>query len=586
MSLKIEPNNSEALQMYGEIFKINYGVIVNARSAQQSNLSPCVLESRPIVKDISGYNVKYKICKKMNESFLLENNIDFKCNKIPNEWLAFIKDTIKSPINPLTDETPVHNVYIEIQYQHAELLIDRKPSKKFELEIIKALENTNPYQNLMNVFSHYGHFMPKMVKIGFKLYRMIRLLPKNFYESAKIIYDNDQVLDPSQLEENNVLRSWEDYLKPYDFDTTYLVSTSGDIIKRENLSDWLDYCKSKENYSMQIIDHKELFPIYEIFDESIQAQIKSILGIEHELSVPSNNQNENPITLNIRERVLMTGVLQLHKGARYYHITFSEKLQSSNYMIFGKLITENGQQIKDILVKFKSESLYGFSVLVEAVGEYSNMNLENYIITWIMIGIPSEIGYYSTYTREIYILNIGKEEIHVSDKSNLLDLKLNVCADLPKNSIFTTSFEFPLSNNEPQLTSNITLYKEGVMEVEIKNIIDYTNWDDYVINNEDDCMDHQEMENDEIDTEANDSGNEDNYELECERSNGIINDSDEDNEDNYESDECDARFSYELKWCIVYSENEIFKPDIFSEHEDKIYLAGVGQNVYENNFHV
>ncbi|CAG8673225.1 23960_t:CDS:2, partial [Racocetra persica] len=72
--------------------------------------------------------------------------------------------------------------------------------------------------------------------------------------------------------------------------------------------------------------------------------------------------------------------------------------------LYGKLMTQDGIPINNIVVEFKSMNIYGFSATIESFNTSFEVNIENLQIIWILIGVPSEIGIYCPDTRNISIL--------------------------------------------------------------------------------------------------------------------------------------------------------------------------------------
>ncbi|CAG8738370.1 1779_t:CDS:2, partial [Racocetra fulgida] len=110
-------------------------------------------------------------------------------------------------------------------------------------------------------------------------------------------------------------------MKKYNFDITYFVSTNGDIVLKDDLDKWIESCPKNFYETSQVISKDYLFPIYEIFEELIiQKHIKSVI-------------------------------------VKCYRIKFAKPLDNSYYQIFGNVVecSEKQQQIKDVIVKFKSK---------------------------------------------------------------------------------------------------------------------------------------------------------------------------------------------------------------------------------------
>ncbi|CAG8684153.1 16812_t:CDS:1, partial [Dentiscutata erythropus] len=160
-------------------------------------------------------------------------------------------------------------------------------------------------------------------------------------------------------------------------------------------------------YPLQIINWCDLCPLYEIFDNPLRKDVESILGID---------------CYDVKEKVLMTGIVPIEKDIDYYRINFfpdgTNHLKSNNYQIFGNLIKTDGKPVDKVIVDFKSTNVYGFSAIIETflpsskylfimlqyIDCYINYNLQhqnissnkffvNSQIVWILVGIPKEVGF-------------------------------------------------------------------------------------------------------------------------------------------------------------------------------------------------
>ncbi|CAG8716388.1 13662_t:CDS:2, partial [Cetraspora pellucida] len=218
----------------------------------------------------------------------------------------------------------------------------------------------------------------------------------------------------------------------------------GDVIMREELKEWMEECLIGDN-PLQIISWNELYPLYDIFDETLCKKVKSTLGIDE--------QTENS---GIREKVLMTGAIPIEVSEYYYRVNFSSKLNSINYQIFGKLMTEDGNPIDKAIVKFEYMDIHGFSVRIKNFNLDSIRQSTDPRITWLMIGNPIEIiGHYSQKTRIITVLSLDN-----TSRTNLTkrDIQLNIPKNLPEKSILITSVIYSLSNYEPNFVTTIQKY--------------------------------------------------------------------------------------------------------------------------------
>ncbi|CAG8684424.1 11656_t:CDS:2, partial [Dentiscutata heterogama] len=157
-------------------------------------------------------------------------------------------------------------------------------------------------------------------------------------------------------------------------------------------------------------------------DKTLQNDIKFIFGIGE-----------------LNERVLMTEVIPFKYSTDYYCIKFPVHLDSNDYKIFGKLVTQNGEPI-DIAIKFQSLSLTGFSIIIENFNTNNKKFTDSQVI-WMMIRIPSKIGFYSIHTRNIPVLALGSHSFKY--ENNHHEYKLHVLQELPEASVICLSILYP-----------------------------------------------------------------------------------------------------------------------------------------------
>ncbi|RIB24330.1 hypothetical protein C2G38_2168885 [Gigaspora rosea] len=387
------------------------------------------------------FRARLVISSKRKDSFLLENHIELSA-------------TTKFAENPLDDESPVNNIYLEIQYSQFEMIIEKEtinPSKALIDKVTEALSHNNPYHELVEVFRSYGYFIPKKVFLGSKLYRMTCLIT-NEKSLEPIIKTTEWTENFTKDIYDDILSQWENLIKSHCIDETYLVSINGNIIMKDDIEKWIRSCSRSYCNSLKPISWCELYPLYEIFENDLRQKVKSVLGI--------NDQSES----FIKEKVLVTGSILIENGAYYYRVTFPTILNSNKYQIFGKLMTKDGRLIDETVVKFKSMDIRGFSAKIE---NFKATELPNSLIVWLMIGIPGEVGFFSTKTRNIIILNSG---------INKCPPNLNTTVKVPKllhsNSIIITSFIYPPSNNEQNFVVKFPYYHNNNDEIKLK-ICDY-----------------------------------------------------------------------------------------------------------------
>ncbi|CAG8480476.1 15072_t:CDS:10 [Dentiscutata heterogama] len=277
---------------------------------------------------------------------VVEKNEKFKHYKKPDRiWLSDVYRISNS-----TKDTS--GVYLEMQYPQAEISFEKEQigtfSKLYTMAI-ESLKNHNSHYELMKIFETYGHFLPKRIIVGYKLYRMTPLITKDSLELSTPEIDFS-VKDFTKCD--NILNKWECCITPH-FDATYLVSVDGETIMRNELDMWMTGCL------------------------------------------------KNTRTFGVKEKVPITGIIPIEDCAYQYRVKFPVNFKSNNYQIFGKLVKSDGEPISEVVIKFKSTNKYGFSANIKNFEITEFMRLQ---INWILIGIPAEVGFFSTNTRDINII--------------------------------------------------------------------------------------------------------------------------------------------------------------------------------------
>ncbi|CAG8559214.1 23835_t:CDS:2 [Racocetra persica] len=148
----------------------------------------------------------------------------------------------------------------ELNFENLELKTLAEQNDAIE----NALKHHNPYHELLKVFKTYGHFILKSIIFGHRLYRACYL----------------------DLKEVSPRSVWESF----DFATN-----NNDILNEYELKKWVNLCLESNIDSWQVINWKGLDPLYNILDQTLQKDIKFMLGIGDQ-------------TKELKERVLMTGI--------------------------------------------------------------------------------------------------------------------------------------------------------------------------------------------------------------------------------------------------------------------------------------
>ncbi|CAG8611489.1 33080_t:CDS:1 [Racocetra persica] len=90
-------------------------------------------------------------------------------------------------------------------------------------------------------------------------------------------------------------------------------------------------------------------------------------------------------------------------------------------------------------------------------------------VNWILIGIPAEVGFFSTNTRDIDIISF--DSTLITPTTNSWNVMLKVQNGLKHYSTLFTSFTYPLSNYEPNFIATFQGYDNKKREIEV-NVYD------------------------------------------------------------------------------------------------------------------
>ncbi|KAF0449750.1 kinase-like protein [Gigaspora margarita] len=427
----VKPMNLEIEEKFISLIErqnLYHGLVIDKHGINLASLSASRFKMQPKINLIKTVNFQTKLLLSTDQrtSFLLKNHIDpFAISREDRIWLSDIYRISNSTKDFLSNESLTSDVYLEIKYPQAEI-----DFKKEQIESFSEL---------------YA-----MIIVGYKLYRMSSIIAKDSLELTTQEIDFD-VKDFTKCE--NILNKWECYITPHDFDAIYLVSIDGETIMRNELDTWMADCLKNSLDSLRIINWKELYPLYEIFDESLQKNIKSILGID-----------DIAKTYGVKEKVLITGVIPIEDCAYQYRVKFPVNFKSNNYQMFGNLVKSDGKPISKAVIKFKSTNKYGFSANIENFETAESMRLQ---INWILIGIPAEVGFFSTNTRDIDIINFDSTLITPITNANNWNVIFKVPKGLLSGSILFTSFTYPLSNYAPNFIATIKSYNDEKREIKI-----------------------------------------------------------------------------------------------------------------------
>ncbi|CAG8796947.1 1335_t:CDS:2, partial [Dentiscutata erythropus] len=441
------------------------GLILGSHGIHVAKLPACSFEIQPKINLLKTDKLRVKLIfsTKRKNTFLLKNHVDPNITNL--EQIALVS-SIENGFNLLKNssinESPVDDVYIEVQ--NSRVILDFKietarPSERLTDDMKKALEHHNPHQELIEIFKFYGYFLPRKIILGNKLYRISHSTEKNSTEQR-----SDQteymVFDEFLLKSKGILNHWESCMKSHNFDASYLLSTNGKIVTKSNLNNFISSWSTNDVDidSLEVVDWNELYPLYKIFDNTLQKEIENILGIDDRSKISG-----------IKEKVLMAGVISVNDSVCCYRVSFPYLLESNDYQIFGNLVAQNERSIKPIdqaIIKFENMNMHGFSVKIENFNDIRESIFSCLQITWILIGKPSKVGFYSKSTRSISLLDLGHTSF--KPKKGNWNGRLEIKGDLPTDSILVTSFKcLQQPNCVPTFVANIRSFYKDRNEINI-----------------------------------------------------------------------------------------------------------------------
>ncbi|KAF0468080.1 Pkinase-domain-containing protein [Gigaspora margarita] len=494
--------------------KLNYGLIVNSYEIYVAANQAFNFESK-IKLNIEKCFIKLTSLKNKMELFLLNNCIDISSFKLLPQKLINIM--IQS--TDIFNNMPLYNFYFEVDFPKVELNFERetiRPTEKMRIAVENALNNKRPYQELIKVFDKFGYLLSKKLILGQKLFKTCILSQEKLsFVSQQIEIEKNY---SSELDKLFIL--WKNL---YNFDEEYLM-TINEAVNKNDIKNWLNEHLKPDFKLLQVIGWGELVPLYEIFENSISHQIKSILAIDN---LP---------------KILMTGVIQIVKDVKNYHVNFPSYLGSNNYQIFAKVTRSNKQNfdvIDEAIVKIRSGNRTGFLAIIEKFDKINDINPKDLQIMWMLVGFPDEINFYSLNTREISVLCMENQDIDNNETS----IFISVPENLPKNSRIVLSFEYPLSSDYLKIQDD---------KIELK--IDY----------------NLKSENDEIESES------ESYYEGSESDDGVGSGSENDDESEYLGINAEYNIKYPFYSYIYTFDREFIKADISTSKCKNIYLKAIG----------
>ncbi|RGB24374.1 hypothetical protein C1646_773201 [Rhizophagus diaphanus] len=318
--------------------------------------------------------------------------------------------------------------YILVKFESYEILLDVdnvKPTKEFEQIIEKALNSMKPLKDLQRIFNEYGHLFPQRIILG----RSLKIILPD--SSSNNTFENVKSLD--------------------DLDVSYLLTQKGEIIEKDNLSQWFDNTR----YNLEIIEFDNIIPLYKILKEE-QIKIDDILD--------KFNDFQN-------SRIIMTGITDLkdldNDEILYYkHINLETSLEDENYEVFGSIISKDNSKLDNIYVNFGLYDFNGFYAIIKK-SEIANTDLKNCYISWMIVGRLSQLSVFSPNNRDFQV-NYFKKLVEL--QSNQLNYRIETSFSLSEGyTIFAHAYHSS-TNYEPNNIIELIKWSRNSIIFQITNL--------------------------------------------------------------------------------------------------------------------
>ncbi|CAG8587363.1 25579_t:CDS:2, partial [Racocetra persica] len=169
----------------------------------------------------------------------------------------------------------------------------------------------------------------------------------------------------------------------------------------------------------------------------------------------------------VKYQVIMTGCEKIQSSVVYHRITFPKRLENSDFLLYGSITKESGDQIDNVIIKFKSINYYGFSVIIENFTGHEMKYFGNQLnINWLLIGDPDVINYRNPYVQNYFVAKVGTI-IFNKDIENL-NIELPQPLKNVKNARFACTFHYS-SADGPSFSSCIKSVDQKGIRLHIKD---------------------------------------------------------------------------------------------------------------------
>ncbi|CAG8560749.1 7506_t:CDS:2, partial [Ambispora gerdemannii] len=438
--------NLELLKPLQYKFKLSHGISIEKYSTKLSIHTSIEYMTMPstTIKLRHSKNITIQEASRIDDMNMLFQGIQFEENSFEDSR-NFVD------LCGISNKTQTNAVLCEIICEKATIEYDiekLKPTAALHLAVEEALESNTPIENLNLVFQKFGYFFTTKVIIGDKLSRSVRFTGKKCSGYPESKYKNlfgTHVFDKFS-EKEKIYEQWKEQIKP--INSSFMLAVNGDITELSDISKWI------ENVSNKVSDwhiiKRVVVPIIKILDREQQLKIEYLFTKEN--------------------RVLMkneTLLIDTSKG--YYRFFFEKPLKSYNYQIFGKLVSFEGS---DIDVKFSLKSESGFSVNWDKKRKINGPTK----LQWMLIGCPSEIGYYDSKTRDISV-KTGFTELKLElrnesknkNGSKLWSKRIDVGISLSKHHAISIDVECASASNRIIFFQSLySIIVDSVIEIQVK----------------------------------------------------------------------------------------------------------------------
>ncbi|CAG8593721.1 1565_t:CDS:10 [Ambispora gerdemannii] len=441
-------------EKWEEKFKLMNGIIIDKYTIEQS-IDPAIdyKYSSPIIEYKKSQNMKISYVSKICDSFMLSEGIEIDASSsedLKNFFMLFNMNPRKHSENAFLNDLETNDIYCEIASE--QILIEYniqniKITDKLKAAVEKALKSNTPIEDLKHVFNELGHLFATKIIIGNKLQRIVRLNGENTdKENKRLIY-----LPEFNELGNETLNRWKEEIQPHD--SSYLFTIDGGLIEINKIPKWLEtvsLCESEWHIIKRVVT-----PLYKILDINQQQKIEKFFSKQDYLLMTNT-----------------TTILDFNTG--YQRIKFNNKLKSRNYQIFGKFVNASGQTFTNIYVKFSLKSEYGFSVNWIQAGDINFLNFlrilqKPYKLEWMLIGCPSEIGYFYSTARDKEI-KTGSTELKIKSKKEEQpwSCQINIDKSLSLSSAVSLNIEYPITRKTPIFKASYQILPESLIEVRLQ----------------------------------------------------------------------------------------------------------------------